>query len=96
MNLICPVCNGLLTMRATCRRCSGALHDMGRLSDYYGDYSPYRPIDDGKRTNGMPDLAQHVCVHLGWCPACHEEERIAVAEMTDDEVYHFDRLEQKR
>ena len=33
------------------------------LSDLLADYSPYRPIDDMKRTDGLNDLHSHRCPH---------------------------------
>ncbi|UFJ39660.1 hypothetical protein LOK74_16580 [Brevibacillus humidisoli] len=90
MNLMCPVCNSFMPLYAGCPRCSQPMQDAGRLADYFGDYSPYRPIDDSKRTNGLPDLAHHVCVHIAWCPNCREEQRIAVKEVTDEQLSAFD------
>ncbi|WP_421617498.1 hypothetical protein ACAF76_003790 [Brevibacillus sp. TJ4] len=80
MNDICPVCNGFSSLRAACTTCSGPLEDGGRLYDYYGDYSPYREIDDAKLTNGYPDLRLHQCLHLCWCPACESEQIVTVRE----------------
>jgi len=87
MNVMCPVCNSFQALQAACRHCGGWMEDAGKLSDYYGDYSPYRPIDDAKQTNGLPDLAQHLCVHVAWCPSCRREQRVAVREVTDVELY---------
>lgn len=67
---ICPVCNGLEQLVSVCPQCGGTTEDQGKESDYYGPYSPYRPIDDMKLTNGYYDLAQHQCMHAVYCPAC--------------------------
>jgi hypothetical protein len=83
MTGICPVCNGLARLEAACPACGHRLDDAGRLYDYYGDYSPYRPIDDAKLTNGFPDLAHRLCVHVGWCPACRQEHLLLVRERTN-------------
>jgi len=77
---VCPVCNGLQSVHAVCPACQLQLDDMGKLSDYYGPYSPYRPIDDLKLTNGMFDYAGRRCIHLAICPACRQETFIAVKE----------------
>lgn len=77
---LCPVCNGMAALAAACPACGHRLDDAGRLYDYYGDYSPYRPIDDAKLTNGIPDLARHLCIHVGWCPACRREYPLWVQE----------------
>ena len=69
---ICPVCNGLAPMEAACPRCSAQAEDAGRLGDYYGPYSPYRPIDDIRMSNGYPDVDDRVCPHTAYCAACRE------------------------
>lgn len=82
MSHLCPVCNGFEALREQCSRCQQALLDGGRLYDYYGDYSPYREIDDAKLDNGFPDLLQHQCLHACWCPVCRAERTVAVQEWT--------------
>lgn len=82
MNVHCPVCNGLQDLLAECR-CGGYLTDGGRSSDYFGPYSPYRPIDDMKMTNGLPDLANHQCFHAVFCERCGFSGLVAVAERRD-------------
>lgn len=77
---VCPVCNGFTRLHVPCPVCRSELDDGGRLSDYYGDYSPYRPIDDAKLSNGFPDLCQHQCIHLLFCPHCGEKELFAIQE----------------
>ncbi|WP_330849040.1 hypothetical protein [Priestia megaterium] len=48
---------------------------MGKVSDYFDDYSAYMEIDQLKVENGYPsDLANHQCIHLFYCSACHSEE----------------------
>lgn len=92
MNAICPVCNSLRSFRTPCPHCGAYLEDAGRLSDYVGDYSPYRSIDDAKRTNGLPDLALQLCVHVAWCPHCRAEWRVAIPEMTDAEWFSMQQM----
>lgn len=70
MGFMCPVCNGLEPFQETCAFCGAAAADNGRLNDYFGPYSPYRPIDDAALTNGYPDVASHQCVHVAQCTAC--------------------------
>ncbi|MFM1654897.1 hypothetical protein ACI7RC_22790 [Brevibacillus sp. B_LB10_24] len=83
MDSLCPVCNGFTDMQATCPACNQMIQDAGKLSDLYGKYSPYRPIDALKQTNGIAhDLADRTCVHVGWCPACREEFIYHVGEWT--------------
>lgn len=70
MFCVCPVCNGLQAVSAVCPRCASSLKDGGKIQDYYGPYSPYRPIDDMKMTNGFADLSTHRCVHYIHCEEC--------------------------
>jgi hypothetical protein len=81
LSYLCPVCNGLDQLQASCRSCGGAAEDCGKASDYYGPYSPYRPIDELKLTNGFPDLAQHQCYHALYCPSCDSTQLHAVDEI---------------
>lgn len=87
MSHICPVCNGFSRLDASCPACGHALDDSGRLYDYYGDYSPYRPIDDAKLSNGLSDLRLHLCMHVAWCPVCRKEQQVAVQEYSEQEIY---------
>jgi hypothetical protein len=77
---ICPVCNGFDVLNHTCPRCGRLLDDMGRLSDYYNPYSPYREIDHIKLTNGFIDQMLHRCIHLLHCPHCDCQLHQAVQE----------------
>lgn len=77
---ICPVCNGLERLDTPCARCGTPQDDLGRLSDYYTPYSPYREIDDLKMTNSFADLATHQCIHLLYCPHCQLEHKQAINE----------------
>jgi len=87
MKHLCPVCNGLAPFRSTCSSCGGALDDSGRLYDYYGDYSPYREIDDSKLTNGTSDWQFHLCLHVGWCPSCRKEQPVTLLEWDERDLY---------
>jgi hypothetical protein len=86
VNHLCPVCNGLAGLYAGCPDCGRSMEDTGRLYDYYGDYSPYMPIDESKLSNGLPDREQHLCVHVAWCPSCRQEQRLAIPEWTDADL----------
>ncbi|QQE75309.1 hypothetical protein KDJ56_04805 [Brevibacillus composti] len=90
MDHLCPVCNGFLSLHEECPLCSEPLDDSGRLYDYYGDYSPYREIDDAKLTNGVQDALHHHCLHLGWCPRCRQEHILAVEEWDEVTLYEYD------
>ncbi|SDI45117.1 hypothetical protein [Paenibacillus naphthalenovorans] len=70
MSYYCAVCNGMELLECACPVCGHPAQDEGKLSDFYGPYSPYRNIDDLKLTNGFIDLEQHICVHSIYCPEC--------------------------
>jgi hypothetical protein len=76
----CPVCNGLLQASAGCPQCAGELSDGGRISDYFAPYSPYRPIDDMKMTDGFIDHATHECIHYMYCDQCRDSFPMAIKE----------------
>lgn len=80
MRSICPVCNGLEEWKQACPQCGQMLADLGRLSDYYGPYSAYRPIDEMKMTDGLPDLEPHLCVHAAYCETCGRNFEMALEE----------------
>lgn len=82
MNYICPICNGFQSLSEHCQSCGQLFVDGGRVYDYYGDYSPYRPIEDSKLSNGLPDAQQHLCIHMGWCEHCKTEAWLAIQEWT--------------
>ncbi|WP_255298455.1 hypothetical protein [Brevibacillus dissolubilis] len=86
MNFMCPICNGFTELQVTCESCGSKLDDQGRLLDYFGDYSPYRPFDDLKRTDGYPDVSSHLCPHVATCPACRLEQVIMIQEATVEQV----------
>ncbi|MDF2961559.1 MAG: hypothetical protein K0S39_3294 [Paenibacillus sp.] len=70
MSYLCTVCNGLLALRVDCQNCNTELEDQGKISDFYDPYSPYRPIEDLKMTNGFKDKENHLCYHWGYCSHC--------------------------
>ncbi|MGD8192102.1 hypothetical protein ACQCN2_19200 [Brevibacillus ginsengisoli] len=90
MNSICMVCNGLTRMQAPCPTCNHLLDDSGRLADYFGDYSPYMEIDDSKLSNGYPDLLQHLCLHVTWCPVCRQQQLVVITEQSEAEVLRIE------
>ncbi|WP_438434175.1 hypothetical protein [Gorillibacterium sp. sgz500922] len=77
---VCPVCNGLRTLSARCPICGQAAEDQGRYNDLFGPYSPYRPIEDVSRTNGLPDLTLGACAHVAVCRNCAHAFPVYIAE----------------
>lgn len=77
----CLYCNGIKTIDITCPKCLTSVEDLGKVSDYYQAYSPYREIDDLKMTDGFPDnLDQHKCIHYLSCPHCQFQQTISFQE----------------
>ncbi|TVY10515.1 hypothetical protein [Paenibacillus cremeus] len=80
MSYVCEVCNGMTALTVECQSCHAPANDQGKLSDYYGPYSPYRPADELKAANGFEDLASHQCIHVAFCPQCANTFYSAVQE----------------
>ena len=80
MDFGCPVCTGLRQAKVSCRSCSNTMEDRGRLQDNFSDYSPYREIDDLRRTNGYLDLKAGQCMHVFFCERCGTEETLGITE----------------
>jgi len=81
MDLICPVCNGLLSLEQSCPHCGNKLVDGGIIQDYDGPYSPYQDQDIIQFITGLVAGADERCVHLYYCPACRWDTRIAVSKV---------------
>jgi ssDNA-binding Zn-finger/Zn-ribbon topoisomerase 1 len=80
LSFYCPVCNGLESLELPCPNCHEQTEDYGKFTDLLLDYSPYRPIDDLKQTDGFLDLASHDCVHVVYCPNCGYTSNQAIQE----------------
>jgi hypothetical protein len=76
----CPVCNGLESLTVPCPHCGEWMEDWGRWLDLLADYSPYRPIDDLKMSDGLLDGNTHQCPHSLYCRHCGYEETRMVME----------------
>jgi hypothetical protein len=80
LSFFCPVCNGMQPLHYSCPKCKKETEDCGRFGDYMGPYSPYRPIDDIKLTNGFFDLQNHECIHVAFCSTCDHVFKVSVDE----------------
>ena len=75
MSHMCPLCNGFHQFHYQCSKCGHHIEEMGRIMDYFDDYSAYMEIDQLKQIDGIPTtLSGHECAHLFYCPMCHHEE----------------------
>ncbi|MBU9711288.1 hypothetical protein [Evansella tamaricis] len=78
----CPLCNGMEQLAIPCKICENTMEDKGRYFDFFGDYSPYEPIElmkesdmiEGDKTNGE-------CPHLFTCSNCQSDQVILVKEI---------------
>ncbi|SDX21309.1 hypothetical protein SAMN05444487_11218 [Marininema mesophilum] len=70
----CPVCNGFKSLTTICHQCGHWYEDRGRIFDALAAYSPYRPIDEMKQTDGYIDHFLNLCPHSLYCPHCGSEE----------------------
>lgn len=77
----CPVCNGFSSVKLKCPKCQTMMTDSGKLSDYFGDYSPYREIEHLNMTNGIVDVAEHQCTHIAYCSNCGYDQMISINEL---------------
>ncbi len=77
----CPVCNGFDVLEVACPHCGEWMEDRGRYFDILADYSPYRPIDDMKKTDGWTDRPTYQCPHNLFCVNCGFYDMTMVAEI---------------
>ncbi len=72
--MLCPVCNGMIPLEASCPNCGARAEDEGRPEDWTGPYSPY------ELTPRMGSSAEDdaVCPHLASCPECGRDFLVQV------------------
>ncbi|HLT55130.1 MAG TPA: hypothetical protein VK057_03405 [Bacillota bacterium] len=68
----CPLCNGFSEWNIQCTNCSDIMEDLGKVSDYFDDYSPYLDLDKEVWQENTVDHDEQ-CTHLYYCPTCGEE-----------------------
>ncbi len=64
--MICPVCNALNPLEASCPKCGSTAEDEGRWTDWSGPYSPYEPA----LLTASPFVHEAVCQHAVRCTSC--------------------------
>jgi hypothetical protein len=67
MNGWCSVCNGLENPTGVCPQCNGEMVYGGKVSDYFGPYSPYDALD-------FHEKPEEKCLHVVYCPICGWDE----------------------
>lgn len=67
METACPLCNTLRVIKPACS-CGEEMLDSGPVTDYTGPYSPYYNAS----------FEGEYCPHLFTCPACGNDQIIAV------------------
>lgn len=80
----CPLCNGFHSYTKRCPHCRQTMIDYGPVSYLFSDYSPYRPIEDSKLTDGWSDIEEHLCPHKVYCSACGYEQVEFIQEMNNE------------
>lgn len=75
MELVCPLCNGMLNYETYCPRCSDRLKDTGPIVDYLDEYSPYLSNDMTQLVDGVE---HEKCCHLFKCEKCNFERKVEI------------------
>lgn len=75
MERVCPLCNGLKTVKEVCPNCQSYMDDTGPIENYYDDYSPYLDRDITQKIDKTEDM---YCVHLFQCTQCDRDKRISI------------------
>lgn len=68
---VCPVCNGLTEVLASCPNCQAEMHDQGAVTDYLGPCAPYELV----ASKGEPESC---CLHALICDNCGFRQNVAV------------------
>lgn len=78
---ICPICNGFYALNLECPTCGSSITDLGRIMDYYDDYSAYMPIDQMKMEDGFKhDFENKECPHYIFCSQCGYQNVLLIKE----------------
>lgn len=81
--MLCPVCNGMTQLDASCAVCASRVEDLGRMTDLSGPYAPYESIEFILR-NSMSELGMSAfsdCQHAAYCSACQATYEVSVEPM---------------
>lgn len=72
MEVVCPLCNGLIIPYELCDGCGGPMVEQGKMEDFKGPYSPYVDMETFAydMNNGVA-MGDHQCVHLYYCERCN-------------------------
>ncbi len=75
MELVCPLCNAMVSYLLKCPKCNHSMENTGTIQDYLDDYSTYLPMDLTQRIDGV---SKEYCMHLFYCKHCNSDKRIAI------------------
>ena len=75
MDLVCPLCNGLVDYEVGCPRCGNSMTDEGAIVNYFDNYSPYLSNDITQLVDGA---THDKCVHLFQCKVCNKDKRVTI------------------
>ncbi|SNS86613.1 hypothetical protein SAMN05446037_102476 [Anaerovirgula multivorans] len=78
MELVCPICNGLVSYVVKCPYCEEIMKAAGAIQDYFDDYSTYLDKDITEMIDGV---SENQCLHIFYCPQCGRDKRILVDKM---------------
>ncbi|WP_335872055.1 hypothetical protein [Bacillus sp. 2205SS5-2] len=67
---ICPLCNGISQPTIGCSVCGEGMHNNGRMSDFYDDYSAYMDMETMKVVDEKNENEE--CVHVFTCLNCSQ------------------------
>ncbi|WP_246367054.1 hypothetical protein [Paraliobacillus salinarum] len=78
---VCLVCNGMESITSDCKHCGGEMIEEGKVTNQFGDYSPYMDDDSLKLVDGdIYSKNEHLCLHLLRCSTCNSYLQVALEE----------------
>ncbi len=75
MELVCPLCNAMVSYLLKCPKCNHSMENTGAIQDYFDDYSTYLPMELTQRIDGVP---HDQCMHLFYCSHCNSDKRVSI------------------
>ncbi|NPC92052.1 hypothetical protein HOO54_07450 [Bacillus sp. WMMC1349] len=69
---MCPVCNGILVETKACPKCGGEMTNIGKVTDFFGPYSPYMEFDS------FLQMKKTSCLHVYSCVDCSFQDTVEI------------------